>query len=104
MGVQLGQYLNPKATREWAPGTSAAAFPTSVTCRACILKARAANTGKVAFGFASSITLPDGTTDAVAGYELSAGEESPLLGVSNLNLIYGIGTGASDSVLILYFA
>lgn len=104
MGVQLGQYLNPKDTREWAPGTSAAAFGSSVGCRACVLKARAGNTGKVAIGFASTITLPDGTGDSVAGWELSAGEETPLLGVSNLNLLYGVGTGASDSVVILRFA
>lgn len=87
---------------EFTPGTSAAQFPT-ITCRWARIKARAANTGKVAFG-PSGVTLPDGTTDTTTGFELSAGDDSGWIPVSNLNQFYGIGTGASDSVTYLTLA
>ena len=84
-------------TGEFAPGVAAAVFPT-VAGRLVRMKARAANTGKVCIGDDSSVTLADGTTDTTSGLELSAGEDTGWIPISNLNKFYGIGTGASDSV------
>lgn len=89
---------------EFAPGTTAAAFPARV-CRAVKIKARTGNTGRVAIGLASTVTLPDGTTDTVAGWELSQGEEMDLIVGLNgdLSSLYAIGANATDSVCYLLF-
>lgn len=84
-------------TGEFAPGVAAAVFPT-VSARLVRLKARAGNTGKVCIGDDASVTLADGTTDTTSGLELSAGEDTGWLPIQNLNKLYGIGTGATDSV------
>jgi hypothetical protein len=89
------------ATGEWAPGTSAAAGP-AVACRAVLLKARAANTGKVYIGLANTVTAANGANDATTGYELAAGEELGLLiGITSLSDLWAIGDGASDSLVYL---
>lgn len=84
-------------TGEFAPGVSAAQFPT-ISAKMVRIKARAANTGKVAIGDDTNVTLPNGVTDTTSGFELSAGEDTGWMPVANLNELWGIGTGATDSV------
>lgn len=84
-------------TGEFAPGVAAAQFP-SIAAKLVRFKARSANTGKVAIGDASDVTLPNGVTDVTAGLELNPGDDTGWIPASNLNLFWGIGTGATDSV------
>lgn len=84
---------------EFAPGTSAAQFPT-IACRYARMKARSANTGRVYIG-TSGVTTADGVTDTNTGFELSQGEDTGWIPVDNLNRFYGIGNNATDSVTYL---
>jgi len=98
---RLDRQFREGATRELQVSTSAQQGP-DVDCKKLTIKARSGNTGKVAFGFSSAVTIPDGTTDANGGYELEAGEPSvTLLSVGNLNQIWYIGQNATDSLIVL---
>lgn len=90
-------------TGEFAPGVSAAQFPT-ITAKLVRIKARAANTGAVYVGDDASVTVADGTTDTTAGLQLAAGDDTGWIPVANLNKFYGIGAGASDSVTYMVLA
>lgn len=80
-------------------GVTAATQLPDIPCRFAFLKAPASNTGKVYIG-KSDVTVPAGTTNTTAGYELSAGEEIGLP-VANLNQIYRICSAAGDDLLYL---
>lgn len=78
---------------------TAAALP-DIACSLVMFKANAANTGKIYLGGAG-VTVANGTTDAVTGFELSAGNSTPLLPIDNLKRLYQIGTVTDDSFTYL---
>lgn len=84
-------------TGEFAPGVTAAQFP-SIAGRLVRLKARGVNAGSVAIGDDNAVTLPNGVTDTTSGLELIAGDDTGWIPLDNLNKLWGIGTGATDSV------
>lgn len=88
---------------EFAPGVAAAQFP-SIAGKLVRLKARLANTGSVWVGDASDVTVGNGTTDVTSGFQLSPGDDSGWIPIANLNVLYGIGDGASDSVTYMVLA
>ena len=77
----------------------------SIGGRFATIRAFPANANPVYIG-GPSVTVPDGTTDAVAwsggdGYPLQAGEAITLPLVDNLDELYLIGTAATDDIHIL---
>jgi len=84
------------ATGEIAGAVTATVMPT-ITCKWVKFKAAYDNAGRVYIG-GSGVTVKDGTTDATTGYELSAGEETDWLPVSNLNIFYRICNNAGDDL------
>ena len=101
LSIEQGTY-GTVDSGEFAPGTTAAVFPT-VTCKLVRFKARAANAGKVYVG-PTGVTKADGTTDTTTGFELQPGDDTGWLPVANVNVFYGIGDNATDSVTYLTLA
>lgn len=90
----------PIITGEVTGSTSAAQLP-NVAGKYINLKARAANAGKVYVGHSNVVTKAAGTTTVTAGWELAAGQETGWLNISNLNTLYYITDGASDSLMYM---
>lgn len=90
------------ATGELAGSASAVQMPT-VTCRLVRFKAHADNAGKVYIGGAS-VTKVDGTTDTTTGLQLSAGDDTGWLPVSNVNVFYRITDNAGDDLTYIALA
>jgi len=86
-------------TGEISGSKTATQLPT-VPCNLVKIKAMAGNSGKMYIGGAG-VTAPDGTTDTTTGFELSAGEETGWLPVSNLADFYFIGQYDSDKLTYL---
>ena len=78
-------------------GSATAVQMPNVGCRLVRFKAEAANAGNVYIG-AAGVTKVDGTTDATTGWELDAGEETPWLPVTNLNVFFRICDNAGDDL------
>lgn len=87
------------AVGELAGSATAAQMP-SQACRLVKFKAAYDNAGRVYIG-GSGVTKKDGTTDTTTGLELSAGEETGWLPVSNLNVLYRICDNAGDDLTYL---
>lgn len=87
------------ACGEVAGATSATQMP-SVACRLVRVKAHADNAGKVNLG-GSGVTKVDGSTDTSTGLQLSAGDDTGWIPVTNLNLFYRICDNAGDDVTYL---
>ena len=68
-----------------------------VKCWMVKFKAVATNAGKVYIG-GEGVTVVDGTTDALSGYELAAGEDTGWLLVDNLERFYRICNNAGDDL------
>ncbi len=81
---------------ELAGSASAAQLP-NVACKLAKLKARSTNAGSVYLG-ASTVTLPNGSTDATTGIELTAGDETGWLPIDNLNRLYRICDNTGDNL------
>lgn len=69
-------------------------------CRGVWFKTPKGNTGKVYIGWGSA-TVPDGTTNETAGYELGKDQALGPIRASNLDMFAVIGTDADDS--LIYF-
>ena len=83
-------------TGELAGATSATQMP-SVVATMVQFKAVWSNVGNVYIGV-SGVTKVDGTTDTTTGSELGAGESTPWLPASNLNVFYRISDNAGDDL------
>lgn len=81
---------------ELAGATSATQMP-SVAAKMVKFKAEYDNAGRVYIG-ASGVTKADGSTDITTGLQLSPGEETPWLLVSNINVFYRICDNAGDDL------
>lgn len=84
------------STGEVAGSATASALP-SIESRYVKLKAEYDNSGRVYIGL-STVTKADGTTSVTAGWQLSAGEETPWLPVTNLSQLYRICDNAGDDL------
>jgi hypothetical protein len=92
-------------TGEIAGSTSSALCP-NVPCLVVKFKAQAANTGRVYLGSAANhpnISKTDGSADSTTGLQLSAGQETDWLPVSNLNKFGLICDNASDALTYIAF-
>lgn len=99
-GVQLGTWgiggaaaVGPTAAG-FTVGTVAAQLPTSAATQGVMVKADAANTGKIRVGSSSSVSNSPG--NANAGVELSGGE-SITFQVNNANLIWVVADTAGQT-------
>lgn len=81
---------------ELAGSVTAAQMPV-LACKLAKFKAAHDNAGRVYIG-GSTVTVKDGTTDVTTGLELSAGEETGWLPISNLNILYRICDNAGDDL------
>jgi len=84
---------------EVAGSATADVFPT-VASQMVLIRAHSDNAGKVYIGV-GGVTKADGTTDTTTGLQLAAGESTPWLPISNLNLLYRICDNAGDDVTYL---
>ena len=84
-------------------GSASASQFASVAAKWVKVKAQYDNAGRVYIG-GSAVTVKDGTTDTTTGYELSPGEETPWLPLSNLNALYLICNNAGDDVTYMVLA
>ena len=84
---------------ERAGSATAVALP-SVEARLIWISAVSSNAGDVYIGGAA-VTVPQGTTDTTAGYELNPGDKIGPLPLSNLNLLYIICDNAGDDITYL---
>ncbi len=69
----------------------------NIACDWVVLKACSDNAGSVFIGKAG-VTKADGTTDTTTGFELAAGESTPVLELDNLNRLYRICANAGDDL------
>lgn len=84
------------STGEVQGNASATVFPT-LACDWVKIKALYNNAGRVYIGV-SGVTKADGTSDTTTGWELSPGEETPWIPVSNMSTLYRICDNAGDDV------
>ena len=76
--------------------TTAVQMP-DVPCSVVKIRALGTNSGNVYIG-GSGVTVPNGSTNATAGYELDAGQDTDWIPVENLNKFYLITNNIGDSV------
>jgi len=91
------EVYNAGTSGELAGSATALQMP-NVPCRMVCFKAQYGNAGRVYIGFSASITVAAGTTDTTTGLELSAGDITPWLPASNLNLFWRICDNAGDDL------
>ncbi len=72
----------------------------NIPCVMVKLRALLSNTGNVYIG-GSSVTVPDGDADATTGIELSAGDESGWIPISNLSKLYRVTDNPGDDIVYL---
>jgi hypothetical protein len=83
-------------------GSATAAVLPSIPCLYAVLKAPTDNQLAVYIGSSSAVTKADGTADATTGFPLYPGDEMEVY-VQNLNLLYLIGTNATDDLCYIAY-
>lgn len=91
--------LDSVKTGELQGSASALQMP-EIPCNLVKFKAEASNVGNVYIG-GSTVSLPNGNTNATAGFELAPGDETGWLPVSNLNKFYRICDNVGDDLTYL---
>jgi hypothetical protein len=94
------EVYNRRQTGELQGSATAIQCPDVPWCRMVIFKALTSNVGDVYMG-GPDVTIPDGTTDATSGLELSPGDFSPWIPVNNLNMMWRICDNAGDDLTYL---
>lgn len=84
-------------------GSATALQMPNIPCAWVVFKARSDNAGSVYIGGTSGVTAPNGTTDATTGFELDAGDSTPILPCANLNEFYRICDNAGDDLTYIAF-
>ena len=97
-GETLGDDLTLAFTGERAGSLTAVQLPTKAG-RYFRVKAAGDNAGVVCLGLSTSVTLPNGSTDATTGWPLAAGEETGWLPLTNLDVLWMICTNAADDIV-----
>ncbi|HYE59432.1 MAG TPA: hypothetical protein VD948_13045 [Rhodothermales bacterium] len=89
-------------TGEVQGATSATQFPSASrrACKRVTITARSDNSGSVFIGFSSSLTAPNGTSDATTGIELIAGQ-SITFHIPHTELIWYICSDTTDDFTFL---
>lgn len=87
---------------ELAGATSATQLP-DIDCVLVRFKALTGNVGNVYLGGAA-VTVADGTTDTTTGIELTPGDDTGWIPITNLNLLYRICDNAGDDLTYLALA
>ncbi len=101
-GSSVTELLVPTGTGELV-GTATELQGPDIACKGVMFKATASNTGNVYIGLATGVTVPAGTTNTTAGWELSAREETGYLPCLNLNQFWRICTSAADDLVYVYW-
>ena len=81
-------------------GSATAVVLPSVECSLVVIKAVSTNAGGVYVG-GSGVTVVNTTTDTTSGLELEAGDSTPWIPISNLNLLFIICDNAGDDITYL---
>jgi hypothetical protein len=81
-------------------GSATAAQLPNIQCSMVRFSALKSNAGNVYLG-GSGVTVPDGTTDATSGLELTPGCDTGWISILNLNLFYRICDNAGDDLTYL---
>jgi hypothetical protein len=89
-------------TGERQGSTSAVQLP-NVAGSLVRIVARSDNAGSVYVG-SSGVTKPDGTTDTTSGLELTAGQDTGWMPLTNLNVLYMICDNAGDDLTYMVLA
>lgn len=99
----ISQYPNQTVkSGEIVIGTASAAF-SSVALRSVVFKASKANAGTVYIGAGgTTVTAEDGTADATTGFQMVAGDVSPVFYIDNLSKLGGIAS--ADGQMVTYLA
>ena len=71
-------------------------------CRMVKLVAASANAGKVYVGFANTVVGTQGADNEVTGIELSAGQDSGWIPVSDTSMIWVYGSAATQNVSFMW--
>ena len=91
--LSMPSYVSP-ASGELAGSITAVQMP-NIKCQMVKFKALAANSSKIYIG-SSGVTVASTTTNTTAGLEMSPGDDSGWILVSNLNVLYYICSNAND--------
>jgi len=83
-------------------GSATAKQLPDIQCNMVMIKAVGSNAGNVYVG-GSGVTVVNGTTDTTSGFELGAGEETGIVPINNLNVLYIICDNAGDDITYLAF-
>lgn len=94
--------LSTVATGEIEADSSAVQFA-SVAAKYVRIKARTTNAASVYIGLAG-VTVPDGETTTTCGFELAPGDDTGWIPISNLNLLYIIGSSDADGATYMVLA
>ncbi len=98
----MGTLKKPIETGEISGSASAKQCPAVAIPLTVRLKALATNSQSVYVGLANTVTVADGTQDALTGYPLAAGE-SIELGVDDLSDLWIICDVATDDLAYMVF-
>lgn len=89
-----------KGVGERAGSASAVQMPAQA-CKRVLIRANGNNAGNVYIGFASTVSVPNETSDLTSGYPLEATESLELF-VGNLDQIWYICDAAGDAFSFLW--
>lgn len=99
--VETPAYTTVKSG-ELAIGTAAGGTTTaSIACKLVRFKARNSNAGTVFIGGGTTVTTPDGTTDATTGMGLIANDDTGWIPAANVNQFVFISSGTANAVTYL---
>ena len=94
--------LRFNSTGEIQGSATAAVLPTLKGLKYVVLRALSSNAGNVYLG-ASTVTVPDGTTDVTTGFELAAGDSEGFY-IGNLAELYRICDNAGDDLVYIAYS
>lgn len=97
--MNLGSITSFK-TGTRAGSTTAVQLP-DIACNLVNIQAQSTNAGSVYIGNSSAVTVPGGTTNQTAGWELDAGQQTGWLPLSNLSQLWIIGDNAGDDIIYM---
>lgn len=86
-------------TGEVQGGTTKAQLP-DIPCSLVNIKAQTGNATNVYLG-GENVEVPDGTTDAVSGFVLDAGQETGWMALGNLNQLWMITDVNGDDIVYM---
>ena len=93
------EYFETVKTGEIALTSVSTQLP-NVSCHQAKFKARAGNAVPVFIG-PSGVTIADGATDALTGFQLAANEDTGFVPVLNLNKFYGLASAGVGQLTYL---